>query len=272
MKKFLSAILLIAFFLTIVTPCFAVDIPGNVDAILIERGYPEDAVSRLAYDQKMMLYQDSHWYYAGSTSIGYSENQNNTGPQRTAQLSVADLTLYFDLYYNVYEGTLEQIFVQFYYIWNNIPFCRFQDSIAISWDETKFRLKDDGFYKADKYSGFFVYENEVTWMYDEIHSLETGYANASPSGVSWYADLKGNVGVTVTELYGYGYFFLVPAHGVTVYEGDTSTLYAHYVHPTVSLGASIAVSSYGVFDISSLGGYKERGTQISFRIEDMSDE
>ncbi len=273
MKKVLSLTLALVFIFTVASPCFAATSTDDIDTALIERGYPSDVLSRMDESHKLMIYQDPNWFYGGSNSIRYSEAQNNTGIQPYGQIPVSDLTLYFDLSYGVYDGVLEQIFVQFYYTWNNIPTFRFQDPIAISWDESKFKLKDDSFYKVDKFTGFYTYEpGVVTWLRDEVHSLETGYAIASPSGVSWYADLKGNIGVTVTELYGYGYFFLEPAHNVTVYEGDTSTLYAHYVHPTASLGASIAVASYGSFDISCLGGYDERGTQISFEIIDMTEE
>lgn len=78
--------------------------------------------------------------------------------------------------------------------------------------------------------------------------------------------------MVVTELYGFGCFRLLPAHGATIYEGDTSTLYAHYVHPKLIGGVSISVGGYGSFDISGGLGYDERGTHYSFTVYDPTSE
>ena len=262
---------------TTASPIFAVEPdPGEIDALLMERGFPSEVVSRMDEMQKQMLLDNPDVGYLGSFSIQYSESPSaGNGMQPYGQIPTSDLTLTFDVTCQVDDGEFAQLLIFFYYNWNNLPFWRVQDPIALSWDETKFRLKDNTFYKIDYYSAYLIgLDQSVTWYHGVTHSYEKGYAQASPSGVSWYADLKANVGLTLvmTELYGHGAFILVPAHGTTVYEGETSTIYAHYVHALSNLNLSIAVSSFGSFDISGLSGYDERGTQYTFTIENTFDE
>ena len=78
------------------------------------------------------------------------------------------------------------------------------------------------------------------------------------AGVSWYADLKGYIGVQPTKLYGSGTFKLAPKSTTT---SGSTTLYGHYVHPKAELGLSVNVSSYGSFSISGGSNYDERGSQ-----------
>lgn len=271
-KKTISFVLAITILFTITIPCFATN---EIDAVLLERGYPSDVLARMTPEQKLELYQDENLTYVGTLSINYTEDfpkDFNNSLQPYGQISTSDLSLYFDVSCAMNGGTsntLNYIYIQFHYNWNKIPVMRFQDPIAISWDDTKFRLEDDSFSKVDKFTGYFTdFDGTAYWLHDEIHSSESGYAEASTAGVSWYADLKGNIGIVVTELYGYGSFKLVPAHGVTIYDGLRSTLYAHYVHPTLSFGASIAVKTYGSFDVSGGGSYDERGTQRTITITD----
>lgn len=210
-----------------------------------------------------MLFYDSF-------SISYSENQSENPIQPRGQISTDDLSLVFYIsgVFNE-DDEFEHLFVQFYYEWLNIPVFRYQDPIYVTWNEDKFRLEDDTFYKIDKYSGVMVNTDGThIWYTDETKSLEEGYACASPSGVAWYADLTDSFGITITELYGYGCFRLVAAHDATITYGMSETLYANYVHPTFSFGASISVGALGSFDISCLGGYDERGTQKTFTVTD----
>lgn len=101
-------------------------------------------------------------------------------------------------------------------------------------------------------------EHGVDETTNQTHSSENGYANASNAGVSWYADLKGYIGVQPTKLYGSGTFKLAPKSTTT---SGSTTLYGHYVHPKAELGLSVNVSSYGSFSISGGSNYDERGSQ-----------
>lgn len=223
--------------------------------------------------EKIAHYYEPNLVYMDSFSLGYSESRSDDSMQPYGQISTDDLTLYFDLFYVATDGILDFILVYFYYNWERMPTFRWQDPIAISWDDTKFRLHGQFFHKADKYSCVIPnLDGSHTWVFDELYSFEDGYAIASPAGVAWYADLKGDVGMVVTELYGYGSFRLTAAHGTTIYEGESSTLYAHYVHPTASLSASINVAAFGSFSVSCAGGYDERGTHHTFTIMDSTTE
>lgn len=96
-------------------------------------------------------------------------------------------------------------------------------------------MTDNSFSKVDKYDGYVIGPNgELLGPYtNQTHSSENGYANASNAGVSWYADLKGYIGVQPTKLYGSGTFKLAPKSTTT---SGSTTLYGHYVHPKAELG------------------------------------
>lgn len=257
-------------FITMMPTAYAAEISmGMVDAALIDRGYPADVLAILDSSEKTRLYHDSSLHYVDSFTISYSEHTStDTNIQPYGQISASDLTLNFVISVELNQDLeLNRIEVSYQYNWLNIPFFRWEDTISVSWDDTKLRLADDTFSKVDKYSGWFLdVGNNTQWISDEIHSSENGYAHASPAGVSWYADLKGNIGVNVTELYGYGSFRLVPAHGVTLYEGESLTLYGHYVHPTTTFSVSVAIDDYGEFSPSVGSGYDERGSQRTFKL------
>lgn len=159
------------------------------------------------------------------------------------------------------------VFVTPNYNWLNLPFFRWQDPTSVSWDDSKFQMTDNSFSKVDKYDGYVIGPNgELLGPYtNQTHSSENGYANASNAGVSWYADLKGYIGVQPTKLYGSGTFKLAPKSTTT---SGSTTLYGHYVHPKAELGLSVNVSSYGSFSISGGSNYDERGSQktISLKI------
>lgn len=275
MKKILSLILAVLLLFTIASPCLAAEATvDEIDAALIERGYPASVLDNLDPVQKQDIYNDEDLIYLDSFSLSYSESSTNTDNstiQPYGQISTSDLELWFVLSMTTdADNLLNELSVHFYYEWLNMPIFRFQDPIAVSWDSNKFRLLDDSFEKTDMFSGYFLdplNNYNIIQINDYVQSNEEGYASASPSGVSWYADLASPVGITVTELYGYGKFTLVAAHDTTVSLGTTSTLYAHYVHPTVSIGASIDVPSFGSFSVSGGGAYDERGTQRTFTIE-----
>lgn len=273
MKKFLSVILSILLLLSIATPVMASEYsPEEIDAALLARGIPSDVIAAMDDSEKEMVYSNPNLIFLDTFSINYSEPTvgSNAEAQPYGQISVSDLSLTFRIYSTLTtSNTLDFLLVTFNYRWNNLPVFRFQDCIAISWDGSKFRLKDDSFMKYDRYSAA-IYDGtgNYTYVSNQVFSQESGYASSSTDGVSWYADLKGDIGMTVTELYGSGSFTLLPAHGVTVYSGEQATLYARYVHPTISLGASIGVPDYGSFNVSCGGTYDERGTQSTFTIKE----
>ena len=155
---------------------------------------------------------------------------------------------------------MNYIKVTYNYNWTNLPFFRWQDPVSVSWDNSKFEMADNSFSKVDKYDGYVTDSagNIYGPYINQIHSSESGYASASNAGVTWYADLKGYVGVNPTKLYGYGTFKLNPKSSTS---SGSSTLYGHYVHPTTSASLSVNIASYGSFSVSGGSGYDERGNQ-----------
>lgn len=244
----------------------------NLDAALMEKGYPQIVLDTMDEDTKLDIYNEGDIAFCGAvisyydeTNGTYSEidvNEDGTYIAPRGQISTSDLSLSFT--YSRVPATrntkLSYIKVTYSYDWLHLPFFRWQDPTSVSWDNSKFKMMDNSFSKIDKYDGYVVGPNgELYGPYtDQTHSSENGYANASNAGVSWYSDLKGYAGVQPTKLYGSGSFKLAPVS--TTYSGST-TLYGHYVHPKADLGISVNVSSYGSFSISGGSNYDERGNQ-----------
>lgn len=203
--------------------------------------------------------------YYDENSGTYSEidvNEDGTYIAPRGQISTSDLSLSFTYSRSpaAKNTKLSYIKVTYNYNWLNLPFFRWQDPTSVSWDDSKFQMTDNSFSKVDKYDGYVIGPNgELLGPYtNQTHSSENGYANASNAGVSWYADLKGYIGVQPTKLYGSGTFKLAPKSTTT---SGSTTLYGHYVHPKAELGLSVNVSSYGSFSISGGSNYDERGSQ-----------
>lgn len=192
----------------------------------------------------------------------FASNEDGTYIAPRGQISTSDLSLSFTYSRSpaAKNTKLSYIKVTYNYNWLNLPFFRWQDPTSVSWDDSKFQMTDNSFSKVDKYDGYVIGPNgELLGPYtNQTHSSENGYANASNAGVSWYADLKGYIGVQPTKLYGSGTFKLAPKSTTT---SGSTTLYGHYVHPKAELGLSVNVSSYGSFSISGGSNYDERGSQ-----------
>ena len=145
-----------------------------------------------------------------------------------------------------------------------MPFFRWQDPIAVSWDDSLFEMKDDSFYKIDKYDGYYINTSGAPTgetFTGAIKSEEYGYGSGYSSGVTWYADLRGyDILYVADALYGHGEFTLEKKTSAT----GSSKIYGHYVHPTASTGASISIPKFGSFSVSCGGGYDERGNQKTF--------
>lgn len=172
-------------------------------------------------------------YFFHINNPTYSEidvNEDGTYIAPRGQISTSDLSLSFT--YSRSPATkntkLSYIKVTYNYNWLNLPFFRWQDPTSVSWDNSKFEMTDNSFSKVDTYDGYVIGPNgELFGPYtNQTHSSENGYANASNAGVSWYADLKGYVGVQPTKLYGSGTFKLAPKSTTT---SGSTTLY-----PTIS--------------------------------------
>lgn len=247
----------------------------DIDAVLLNRGYPKVVLDTMDSGAKKDIYDDSDLYFASAELLLYDEETqvfekvsiSDNGIMPLGQIPTTDLTLNWTTSVKKVtsgskKGALNYIDVKYSYNWTKLPLFRWQDPIAISWDDDKFRIKDDSFYKVDKYDGYTTeVDGAIKTFTDKVKSSEYGYANAYSAGVTWYADLKGYDGFNnITRLHGYSSFQLVPKS--TMYSGFT-TLYGHYVHPTISINSDISIGSYGCFSVSGGSNYDERGNQTT---------
>lgn len=240
-----------------------------IDAALVDRGYPQIVLNEMSITAKRSIYEDTSLYFKGATITTYDEETGTfedfeipeNGIIPYGQISTSDLSLVWSV--NADEDNPDLIIVQYSYKWNKLPFFRWQDPIAVSWDSDLFEMQDDSFYKVDNYDGYVVDPSSgliLSTITGGIHSQENGYAKGFSSGVTWYADLKGYLGITVTKLYGYGEFVLEKKTS----KSGTSKIYGHYVHPTASISLSVNISDYGSFSVSGGSNYDERGNQTTF--------
>ena len=272
-KKLVSVALTAVMALGMTTTAFANEKDTlNLDAALMEKGYPQIVLDTMDEDPKMDISNAGDIAFCGAVITYYDENsgtyseidvnEDGTYIAPRGQISTSDLSLSFTYSRSpaAKNTKLSYIKVTYNYNWLNLPFFRWQDPTSVSWDDSKFQMTDNSFSKVDKYDGYVIGPNgELLGPYtNQTHSSENGYANASNAGVSWYADLKGYIGVQPTKLYGSGTFKLAPKSTTT---SGSTTLYGHYVHPKAELGLSVNVSSYGSFSISGGSNYDERGSQ-----------
>lgn len=239
---------------------------NTIDASLRTRGYPQVVLDFMPTVAKQSIYEDTALYFKGATIVTYNQETGTfadyqvpaNGIMPAGQISTDDLSLVWSVNGNKYDDVID---VKFSYEWTNLPFFRWQDNMSVSWDGDLFEMVDDSFYKVDYFDGLFLGANgEILNEFDQaIHSEEDAYASGFRSGVTWYADLKGHTAY-IQALYGYGEFQLrkkTSGSGIT-------TIYGHYVHPTISTSLGISIGGVGEFSVDGQGGYDELGDQTTF--------
>lgn len=151
--------------------------------------------------------------------------------------------------------TSDAILVTFQYAWDPKPASRTDAPIGISWDPAVFQMVDDSFHRYSNYTR----QSGV----GEAIIDDTAYANGSPAGIIWHAELSADR-LGATGFYGHGEFLLRPkaAHGKT-------TLYGYYLHQPLGSSAHLgfADSEAAVFEVVSSGGSCQVGSthqEVSF--------
>lgn len=235
-----------------------------IDNDLRERGFPEEDLAEMSYESKRAFYDAPQFEYIGHLEIEVPDAHGEVVGR--GQIPVNDLTLRFDLgasYYS-YNGkqVLDKIKVTYNYGWKKFPFFRFEDPLGVSWDNNKFEMIPDTFYKVDKYSIYDATKNK-TYYYN--NSEEWGFARPSAAGVIWYADLRGytlNHLQWLDSLWGYGSFDIGTKY--IMYKNDVrSTIYGYYVHNKASTGLSLSIPFFGGFSVSGIGPTDELGSSMS---------
>lgn len=226
-----------------------------IETSLIENGYPKSVLQYMSWESKQEAY-DEELIFASATVTYYDfdaktsnavELVSDESAESLSEEKAAgdDLELVFIFGAKVdQKENLECVAVEYCYNWLTFPGFRLQDPISISWDSELFEMKADDFHKVDMYDGLEFCGFRRGWerVTEQIHSDESGYADASPAGVKWYADLKGYAGAISTKWYGYGVFKLEPQ--ADSYDGEVN-LYGNYVHATTVDSVEFAASSVG---------------------------
>lgn len=277
-KKFPPLALAIVMLLSITNiPAFASDsiYPSEsyIDSELVLRGYPQIVLDEMSFSAKQSIYNDKDLFFKGAAITTYDQ-QNGTfenyeissnGTMPLGQIPTSDLSLVWSI--NGDRNDASIIKVVYSYSWIKLPIFRWQDPIAVSWDDALFEMKTDSFYKVDQYNALLIDTGTgevVNEIIGGIQSEEHGYAQAQSNGVTWYADLKGYWGIpggmTIMNLYGHGEFELEKKTSAS----GTSKIYGYYVHPTVSTSLSINIGDAGNFTVSGIGQADERGNQATF--------
>lgn len=271
MKKMISLVVTLALMLSLTVPAMAVSdstntdtisvdvIEEEIDAALKERGYPQDILDCMAPSAKESLYNKPDVVYSSGSVHRYNMNDSDGTLSPTSiapygQIPVSDLILVWSAGINS-DG---DVLLQYSYVWEELPFNRYQDPISVSWDGEIFRHKTNSFYKEDSYG---VYDPATGKTIRKSYG-EHGYAKGNDNGVTWYAALEdvAQNGV-ISELYGYGEMLLelkTTDHGSTVF-------YGHYVHNLTTYAISINIATYGSIEVSGGSSYDERGNQHTFR-------
>lgn len=246
----------------------------NIKDALLQKGYPQIVLDTMDNDAMQIVYEEDS-DFAGAVLCYYNEEdgtfteisveEDGTYVDPRGQIPDADLYMNFTFAHSTSSGNkLSTLRVIFSYEWNNLPLNRWQDPISVSWDSTKFRLKDNTFEKLDKYDGLKADETGSIMIpvKNQVHSHSKNYASANSNGVTWYANLKGYTNEVVQKLYGYGTFTLTCTSSTA---SGSSTLYGHYVHPKLNINLGIIIKDYGDFSVSGAGTFDELGTQKTFK-------
>lgn len=204
-----------------------------IDITLWSRGFPQKYLSAMPTAAKESLYSHSNLIFQDEYAV------TRDGKTRTAIYAINEdggvndsSAFSSDLVLTIHVSpveTSENLLVTCAYRWNTPPVCRGEDPIIISWDPDSFYLMEDSFRKVDKY----VLEDST----ENTNSDEPGYAVASPTGVSWYADLVETQ--DVTALYGYAEFILIPDPDRSVHKNTSETFYGSYTHALIPANLNV---------------------------------
>lgn len=261
-KKTATVILTAAMALSFSLPTFAAE-TIDIDEELRSRGYPQILLENMTDSAKQSLYKKENAIFSGGSITTYNQESGEytsyeipaDGIATVGQIPEEDLTL--SCITSKIGNT--HIFVEFSYTWNDLPIFRWQDPISISWNDDLFEMQSGSFYKVDMYDA--INDRTLEKIYGGVKSEQYSYASASPSGVTWYADLKGyGIDIIPTSLYGHAEFTLLKDHNAT----GNSRLYGHYVHPTASTTLSVTIPNFGNFNVSGAGAYDELGDDWGF--------
>ena len=259
MKKILSMLIIIS--LAVSSVAFAITEKIDIDKYLLGMGTPLEIVEKMSEEVKVDivnfdLSQKEKGYFGGA-SITRScaegkENSNETTfikefdsngdvvfetPCSKGTIDNSDLELIMTHYnYSNY------ISVHLNYKWLNEgePFYRFQDPIAVTWDNDYFRYITGTFQR---------YDNAKEYTGTIIRRSGTTLSELDNEGLGWHADLIGPTGAYQSN-YGYGKFQLEKKAA-----SANTELYYKYAHIKQPGTFTINILGYGSVSFSGGSNY-----------------
>lgn len=245
MKKNFNKLIGIAFIFIAATGIFfsisfARSSSVDLDAALLEKGYPQVVLDSMDEDAKTDIYNEGNITFCGAvisffdktgsvlSEVIVSTDGSYAVPVDQIDHASLSLSLVCSQVFSPQVSEPGQIKVTYSYEWLSLPLYRGQDRVCVLWDDSTFKMLDDNFSKTDKYDGYITIGGIIVGKAaNRIHSSENAYAAGGPTGAAWYADLKGYLGVWPSALYGYGTFKLVPASAPC---SNSLTLQGRYLH------------------------------------------
>ena len=205
-----------------------------IDIALWSRGFPQKYLGAMPFTAKESLYNHSNLIFQDGYTVTRDGKSTRTAIHNiTEDGGVSDPSVFSsDLVLSINVSPIdasENLLVTCTYRWNTLPVCRVEDPIIVSWAPDSFYLVEDTFRKVDKYDS----ENST----GNINSDEPGYAVASPTGVSWYADLVETP--DATALYGYAEFILAPDSNRCADMSTSEALYGSYIHALIPANLNV---------------------------------
>lgn len=219
----------------------------SIDEQLLENGFPLEVINEMIYEQKMdILNRDL--IFCSTKQVFLNEDKRirkrSTIPSDELMFRLTTATEYED-------GERFKV-IYLMYDWEEIPYWKLEDLIAVSWKGDYYRVV------PGEYMYYCQYKREdgkVITKSDKVVS----YSNED--GVGWDIDIKGSID---------NYFYVVDNYGfcsVTISKRSSTPsdkeceLYGRYTHVKGhgSIGLKIGPAS---IDFSGSASYDYRGTEL----------
>lgn len=246
-------ILLLAACLLSMAGCAAVsgpevDIPPEMERLLLERGYPAGLLDRLIPQQRESLYS-----LALETGCRYLASTDGTELQGGEGSAAPDLELVLSCTTVFLAGRerYERLYVTAMYEWTELPGLRFEDEIGVRWDHKLFAY-GGGFESND-----YFLRNNSEWVrastYDAAAKLAQGglgifttltATDVNDEDIGLVGGLRGDVT-----------FELIPNNGYRMgcLPDESTQIQAEYTHNKMFPSLSFALSGSGL-GVSVSGG------------------
>ena len=239
-----------------VTPTFAFSSNSTIDEALLDRGIPQNVLSRMGEDTKEHIFSHPELEYGSSICLNYNEETgeyyNPSAISPHGHIPDDDLNLTFSFLMNTNGGEIQIVEVTFDYEWDNLPIFRWTDPIGVSWDDELLRFIPESFHKRD-YIQFRDTDSGIL-LTPTLKEESFSPTSSSDAGISWEAQLGSNSPIlTTVALYGNAVFELEPQPDMRPMTEIDTVIHAKYVHNQATIGLGIVIPKYGTITVTGNG-------------------